>query len=259
MDLEEHPGFLGCTSHGVIAIHADWPVYPAGHGIEESLWSLGQFPQQSVFSRIDNIDGCWLYVLADATTKADPFSDTRFHVALWEEDVNDLFEGAFVASNGSDDWFAEAARLRLTTAGWREVDTLASSERVVLHSLILERAVPIADIGHYDAAVREACVALESVLREIVGSRKYGQPLIEEFIAALPTPPFIAAYNKVMRSDLRSAFKFIRNDYAHNLRVIDGTQCRVVLARLSVVFDSVEAAKQTLTRERQDKRSRDSQ
>lgn len=32
MRLEDHPGYFGMTSRGVIAIHADWPMYPFEHG-----------------------------------------------------------------------------------------------------------------------------------------------------------------------------------------------------------------------------------
>ena len=282
MNLQDHPGFLGWTSRGVLAIHADWPMYPSEHGIEESLWSLGQFPREATFRPIDMIDRCCLFVIDEPTSKVDPFDEKRFHVALWEDDIKQLFEhefvecaesygdgaamsntrlrsrpsrlewfnGKFVATGPENTWLYEEAPIRLTNSGWRELDGLLRSDRVPLHRLVVERAIPIAEIGRYDSAVREACVSLESRLREIVGSDAYGLTLVGQFISLLPVPPFISAYVKVMRGDLRTAFKYVRNDYAHNLRVIDETQCRALLARLSVILESVDAAAQTLERER---------
>jgi hypothetical protein len=43
MPLEDHPGYLGLTSEGVIAIHADWPIYPIEHGLGATVTSLGAF------------------------------------------------------------------------------------------------------------------------------------------------------------------------------------------------------------------------
>ena len=275
----------------MLAIHADWPMYPSEHGTDESLWSLGQFPRGATFSRIDTIDRCCLFVLDEPTSKGDPLNERRFHVALWEDDIKELFErefvedaraatyqtharntrlrprpsefewlsGQFVATgrenvSASEEEFAlEASSIRLTGDGWRELDRLLRSGRAPLHPVVVERAIPIAEVRLYDAAVREACVSLESRLRGIVGSDAYGQTLVEQFISSLPVPPFISAYKKVMRGDLRAAFKFVRNDYAHNLRTIDETQCRALLVRLSVVLESVDAAAQTLQNERRRK------
>ena len=279
MDLQNHPGFLGWTSEGVIAIHANWPMYPAEHGATESLFSLGQFPRGTVCSRIDSIDRCWLFLVGGLTAPADPFDPKQFHVALWEEDVKKLYDSGFIeeaavaaghppmigrraklyakfgtphaaAASADDSVENIGARIHLTNAGWRELERLLLKERSSLNSLIAQKAAPIAAIGAYDAAVREACVILETCIRQTVGSTAYGQALIEQFIAVLSTPPFIAAYNKVLRGDLRAVFKHIRNDYAHNVRVIDETQCYVLLCRISAILGSVEAARKTLERER---------
>ena len=42
--LAGHPGYLGMTSRGVIAIHADWPMYQLDHGVMSVLESLGSYP-----------------------------------------------------------------------------------------------------------------------------------------------------------------------------------------------------------------------
>ena len=44
---------------------------------------------------------------------------------------------------------------------------------------------------------------------------------------------------KVMRSELRSIFKFVRNDYAHALRDINKGQCLALLDRISSALEMV--------------------
>ena len=83
MRLHDHPGFFGITSEGVIAIHADWPMYPEEHGADLALLWLTAFPQGTPFKRIDDIDRCNLF-LADVkcSNRADPFDERNFHVAV---------------------------------------------------------------------------------------------------------------------------------------------------------------------------------
>ena len=52
MRLEDHPGFFGITSQGVIAIHADWPMYPEEHGADLALLWLTALPQGTRFKRL---------------------------------------------------------------------------------------------------------------------------------------------------------------------------------------------------------------
>ena len=51
---------------------------------------------------------------------------------------------------------------------------------------------------------------------------------------------FIDSYVKVLRAKVRTAFKFIRNDYTHNLRDMDEITCRALLLRLSSVKREVD-------------------
>jgi len=48
--FEDHPGYLGFTSAGVVLLHADWPVYPVEHRWLVALASLGSFPDGTAFS-----------------------------------------------------------------------------------------------------------------------------------------------------------------------------------------------------------------
>ena len=97
MSLREHPGFFGITSQGVIAIHADWPIYPEEHGWELALLWLTAFPQGTSFKRIDDIDRCNLFMARlKGSNLADPFDERNLHVAIWHEDLLALRERGFI-------------------------------------------------------------------------------------------------------------------------------------------------------------------
>ena len=85
--VEHFAGYLGFTSSGVIAIHANRPAYPAEHCWEVALVTLGNFPIGPRFRAIDDIDRCLLFV-ADGTVRGgDDFSPEAMHVAIWHEDL----------------------------------------------------------------------------------------------------------------------------------------------------------------------------
>jgi hypothetical protein len=285
--VPDHPGYLGCTSQGVIAIHADWPAYPAEHGWDVALETLGQFPRGSVLRQIDDIDQCFLLVLEGASAMKDPVDSRHLHAAIWREDLLRLHTDGFV-SGASEitraQWIekrraeladlcwidAEGIRhpvppptiedfadeeeslvlmvgnvgISVTDAGWSALDEHLSAQRGSLHASVKVRAVPIVGLGQFDTAVREACLLLETRLRHIVGSKNFGQALVVELDAYLrSTKRFIPAQLKTFSLDIRTAFKFVRNEYVHGLHELTAVQCYALLARVSrilVVLDEVE-------------------
>jgi hypothetical protein len=96
VSLHEHPGYLGYTSQGVVAIHGDWPMYPAEHDWLTALASLGSFPAGTTFSRLDDIDRCVLLLADNLSEDRDPFSQRNFHVALWHADFLELANRGYV-------------------------------------------------------------------------------------------------------------------------------------------------------------------
>ncbi len=46
---------------------------------------------------------------------------------------------------------------------------------------------------------------------------------------------------KVLRGDLRTAFKFIRNEFAHNVVDISKARAYALVSRLSMVLADIEA------------------
>lgn len=95
--MQDHPGFFGMTSKGVIHIHADWPVYPEEHGANLVLFWLTAFPNGTAFKSIDDIDRCSLF-LADVkySNRANQSDERNFHVAVWHDDLLSLRKSGFV-------------------------------------------------------------------------------------------------------------------------------------------------------------------
>jgi hypothetical protein len=80
--------------------------------------------------------------------------------------------------------------------------------------------------------------------RHIVGSTSFGQALVAEFDAHLrSTKRFIPAQLHTFNLDIRTAFKFVRNEYMHGLHELTAVQCYALLGRVSrilVLLDEVE-------------------
>src|SRR2546422_3952053 len=66
-----HPGFMW-TDAGFEILHADWPAYPRGHGIRTTLSALAEYPGNTRFFPIDNIDQCTLFAVNEKP-KQDPY------------------------------------------------------------------------------------------------------------------------------------------------------------------------------------------
>jgi len=122
--------------------------------------------------------------------------------------------------------------LGLTPDALRALQSLARPIDA-LEPTIRERAIPLLSIPLLDTAVREAGVILESRLRDATASSSYGQTLVEEYYAHLCSRDGgrATAASTVLRAELRTLFKFVRNDFAHALREITATQCHVLLDR----------------------------
>jgi hypothetical protein len=51
---------------------------------------------------------------------------------------------------------------------------------------------------------------------------------------------YVAAYLKVFRMELRSACKFVRNEYAHNLVDMSREECLAILGRYSGILTTLD-------------------
>jgi len=97
---------------------------------------------------------------------------------------------------------------------------------------------PILKIKRYDTAIREASLLLESSIKNFYGINNYGQNLIDYHIEDIVNKNggYYSAAIKCYRGELRSIFKFIRNDFAHNFKIITKNQCQLMLARIDETY-----------------------
>ena len=77
------------------ALHANWPAYPVGHGVDHALDTLCNLPPGTRFTAIDDIDQC-LLLLAMDHHKADEYNADHHHAAVWHEDLRLLRDQGLV-------------------------------------------------------------------------------------------------------------------------------------------------------------------
>jgi len=279
----DFPGYLGRTSEGYAWLHADWPAYAFDPGWSDAIIALGEFPPGTPFNMIDDIDQCFLFVVGNATDIEDKFDKKHFHVALWHEDVRELFNRRYVSGvtfstphawavhrtkelnaflderlksvkvhvprPSADDWTEEEAipgllrndRMVVSSLGLSALGRLLLSRKDLLSPEILDRVRQLIFMRHHDTAIREACLLVESSLRRVTSSSAHGMKLVDEFFKrAAESNKFIPSRLKVFRTQVRAAFKFVRNDYAHNLHEISRDQCYAILVRISSVYDGIQ-------------------
>lgn len=97
---------------------------------------------------------------------------------------------------------------------------------------------PFIKLGRYDTAIREASLLVETSIKEFHEVQLFGQKLIEFHINEVVkhNESNFSAAIKCYRGELRTIFKFIRNDFAHNFKVLTEEQCRVILFRINAAF-----------------------
>ena len=94
------------------------------------------------------------------------------------------------------------------------------------------RVTKLVELQYYDTAVREACVGLEHRLKTWLESDRWGDHLVEQFMARARDAKLHEGYERVLRGELRACFKFVRNDLMHNFVDMAEDQCRAALFRL---------------------------
>ena len=118
---------------------------------------------------------------------------------------------------------------------------MMAEQRERIHADIQQRVDDLVALGRYDTAVRDACVLLETRLKEITGTTLFGQQLVEKLYADLAASErYVSSHLKTLRAELRTVFKFVRNEYAHNLKQITEEQCYAILLRISLSYEALQ-------------------
>lgn len=292
--LDKFPGFLGYG--GIIAIHADWPIYPRGIGWEFALASLGNFTKNTNFYQIDDIDCCKLFISENPNGFKDPFNYKYYHIAIWDEDlitlkqkgyitgvlelsdfeydmkkfeeVKSLLRGGYVEDadgnidipllndkgevhiskyykplsvEDEEDVYCNRVNIpefvKLTDVGFEKMKELAAI--VEISPKLSELTEPFVNISRYDTAIREASLFIETEIKNYHNkSNLYGQKLVNYHIDEVVrcNDNFFSSAIKSYRGELRTIFKFVRNDFAHNFKTITQEQFKFLLNRIDSVY-----------------------
>lgn len=245
--FSDHPGFL-ITDHGFEVLHANWPAYPKGHGLDAALLSLSDYPDDTEFYSVDSIDHCTLFLVDKKPERGhDIYSAQSLHVAIWDEDVlrlsrQGLIERSSPEARGplEEIRLHEAIVLTATGRSWAVILELTAD----VHRDLLDRAMNHLRNRHYDTAIRDASVLLEGALKNALGTGKFGQQLVDEYCSAhgaLMSLKMTNAQRLAVRAAFRRFFKYVRNEFAHNATVIDlMTACRL-LRQCSQLYEIVMA------------------
>jgi hypothetical protein len=185
-------------------------------------------------------------------------SERQWQEEQWKKLMSSVPEGAHIGYKGHDgefipirepnfddyeddvDWsgfvVSRGGAVRITDEGRRFLLAELRAEHLDLADAIGDRVAHLFGIGYYDACIREACVQLEHEIKTCTGSEAWGDQLVEAFVGKMRAERiFLESYVRTFRQELRTVFKFIRNDFMHNLREADEASAHAILFRIARV------------------------
>ncbi|GAA4432071.1 hypothetical protein GCM10023148_37390 [Actinokineospora soli] len=184
------------------------------------------------------------YARANVEAPEDLLSKIGAYGVSLADDWDRRIEEAEAEADDLDGWNCTPAvhikkdqAVRLTSAGWAEIAELLAAEPA---KSLPGRLARLHDLGFHDTAIRDASVILECTLRNVVGSTASGLSLIEAFIKLLRSSDQWIEWEILrFRSDLRTVFKFIRNQFAHEIVDVSAVRAKVILERIALLIDAV--------------------
>ncbi|MGE3413420.1 MAG: hypothetical protein AB7L91_14455 [Dehalococcoidia bacterium] len=130
--------------------------------------------------------------------------------------------------------------VRLTAEATAEVERIARLTLDLPTGLESRLAVQL-NAGLFDSAIRDLGAALEMRMRRYTGSSGYGSALVEKYVSALlASGDFLPARVKSLRQELRAIFKFVRNEFAHQLVEVTPSRGHALVARMCWHIRDVE-------------------
>lgn len=132
-------------------------------------------------------------------------------------------------------------RVSVTRTGRAFLLAKLRSEFASIEDFVTERVRHLYELTYYDTAIRDACAQLETEIKAYTGSQSWGDRLTEELVSKLrDEDKILESYVRVLRQELRTVFKFIRNDYMHNLRDADEASAFAILFRIARVRSALK-------------------
>jgi hypothetical protein len=132
-----------------------------------------------------------------------------------------------------------SARILLTDSGVRQLEELWAGVAKIPEQAKL-RIMPLIEKKMYDSTIRELGALLESQMRRVTSSSAYGTNLANEFVNHLLAAGKHDDWSlKVLRKELRTALKFVRNEFAHNVVDLPQSRANALIARMCHVLTQV--------------------
>jgi hypothetical protein len=133
-----------------------------------------------------------------------------------------------------------SARILLTDSGVRQLERFWASA-LKIPEQAEARITPLIANNMYDMAIRELGALLESQMRKVTSSSAYGVALVDKFMSYLVAVEQHDDWSlKVLRKELRTALKFVRNEFAHNVVDLCQPRANALIARMCHVLKLVE-------------------
>lgn len=165
-----------------------------------------------------------------------PLADYYYYSGIRPDDLLEEFEAS---DRRPDILFPDYSRsISMTPRGWARLEEQLRHQSALSN---FDRLKRLSSLGLYDTAIRDAGVLLETMLRRATGSKQYGLRLVDIYIRRLAGERRLSTASiRRLRTDLRSAFKFIRNEFAHQFTEVPQDRALALLSRLAFLIELVE-------------------
>ncbi len=136
--------------------------------------------------------------------------------------------------------YEPSARILLTDSGMRQLERLWADLSKVPEQA-KPRIIPLIENKMYDTTIRELGALLESQMRTVTSSSAYGTKLANEFVDHLLAAGQHDDWSlKVLRKELRTALKFVRNEFAHSVVDLPRPRANALIARMCHALTQAE-------------------
>jgi hypothetical protein len=130
------------------------------------------------------------------------------------------------------------AGFSVSPRGWQ---CLEQTQLPALPPGLHERVSKLVSIEFYDSAVRETAIFLEEKLRSRSQSSAHGQALVSRYVHMISSRAGgYGAFQRHIRSELRTFFAFVRNEFAHKLLKLQPARCHSLLHRAATILDMLQ-------------------
>jgi len=131
--------------------------------------------------------------------------------------------------------------IKLTEKGLKKLHEI--NQEITFNNELENHIRPFLDIGKFDTVIREASLLIETKIKQFHNKENlYGFNLITFHIQQVikANGNMNTAAIKCYEGELKTAFAFVRNDFAHNFKNITLDNCRSILHRINNLYNQID-------------------